>query len=226
MSRFRNALAGLCLVPVLGAAPALAEKLGLGREATPEEISAWDIDVRPDGAGLPDGRGTVAEGQVLFEERCASCHGVFGEGEGRWPVLAGGQDSLTSDRPEKTIGSFWPYTSTVWDYVHRAMPFGDAQSLTDDEVYALVAYLLFLNDVVTDEEFELSKDNLASIRLENESNFVDDDRPDTKVLSPAEEPCMENCKPQPAEVRMRAMVLDVTPGAEEGEDASGAGAVD
>lgn len=227
MSRFRKAVLGLSLLPALIAGTALAEKLGLGREALPEEIAAWDIDVRPDGAGLPDGRGTVTEGQVLFEERCASCHGVFGEGEGRWPVLAGGQGTLTSERPEKTIGSFWPYLSTVYDYVHRAMPFGDAQSLTDDEVYALVAYLLFLNDVVTDENFELSKENFLSVKLQNEPNFIDDDRPDTKVLAAGEEPCMENCKPGAAEVKMRAMILDVTPGDQEGAgDEAPAAAVD
>lgn len=227
MSRFRSAVVGLALIPVLAAAPAVAEKLGLGREALPEEIAAWDIDVRPDGAGLPDGRGTVADGQVLFEERCAACHGVFGEGEGRWPVLAGGQGSLSSERPEKTIGSFWPYLSTVYDYVHRAMPFGDAQSLTDDEVYALVAYLLFLNDVVTDENFELSKENFASVKLPNEPNFIDDDRPDTTLLAEGEEPCMKDCKPEPAEVKMRAMILDVTPGDEEGKEGEApAGAVD
>lgn len=225
MSKFRKALPVICLA-WLGAASAHAEPLGLGRAATPEEIAAWDIDVRPDGAGLPVGRGTAAEGQVLYEERCASCHGVFGEGEGRWPVLAGGQGSLTSDRPEKTIGSFWPYPSTIYDYVHRAMPFGDAQSLADDEVYSLVAYLLFLNDVVTDENFELSNENFSSIRLENEPNFSDDERPDTKVLAAGEEPCMENCKPQPAEVKMRAMILDVTPDTDEGDAEAGAGAVD
>ena len=179
MSRFLKGLAFSILIIL----PAHAGQLGLGREATPVEIAAWDIDVRPDGQGLPEGRGTVAEGEEIFTERCAVCHGDFGEGAGRWPVLAGGQDSLNADRPVKTIGSYWPYLSTVWDYVHRAMPFGDSQSLRDDEIYAITAYLLYLNDVVDDEAFELSRDNFTEIRLPNEENFVVDPRPDFAVLT-------------------------------------------
>jgi S-disulfanyl-L-cysteine oxidoreductase SoxD len=143
--------------------PALAGSFNIGREATPEEVAAWDIDVRPDGAGLPEGKGTVAEGEEVFAEQCASCHGDFGEGVDRWPVLAGGQ-TLTSDRPVKTIGSYWPYLSTVWDYVYRAMPFGNAQSLEPDQVYAITAYLMHMNDLV-DADFELSKENFTSVRL-------------------------------------------------------------
>lgn len=189
--------------------------LHLGRVATAAEIAAWDIDIRPDGTGLPDGRGTVAQGEVLYTERCASCHGDFGEGTGRWPVLAGGHDTLRADRPEKTVGSYWPYLSTVYDYVRRAMPFGDSRSLSDDEVYAITAYLLFLNDVVTDQEFELSRDNFTAVRLPNEANFIADARTAESHYAPAVEPCMRDCK---AEVRitMRARVLDVTP--EAGKD--------
>jgi len=198
--------------------PAHAGQFGLGREATPVEIAAWDIDVRPDGQGLPEGRGTVVEGEEIFTERCAVCHGDFGEGAGRWPVLAGGQDTLKADRPVKTIGSYWPYLSTVWDYVHRAMPFGDSQSLRDDEIYAITAYLLYLNDVVDDEAFELSRDNFTEIRLPNEEYFVADPRPDFTVLS-AGAPCMENCKDN-VEITARAAVLDVTPD-EEAADRDG-----
>lgn len=199
------ALAALCLAGL----PAAAGQYGLGREATPEEVAGWDIDVRPDGQGLPEGRGTVAAGEAIFEERCASCHGEFGEGAGRWPELAGGHGTLTGDNPVKTIGSYWPYLSTVFDYVRRAMPFGDAQSLTPDEVYAVTAYLLYLNDVVTDQAFELSQENFASVRLPNEASFIEDDRPDTPTLA-QRAPCMTDCK---AEVRIvnRARVLDVTP---------------
>ena len=109
--------------------------MGLGREATQEEIAAWDIDVRPDGQGLPQGKGTAQQGEDIFQERCATCHGEFGEGRDRWPVLAGGLGTLKNDRPNKTVGSFWPYASTIMDYVRRAMPFGHAQSLTADELY-------------------------------------------------------------------------------------------
>lgn len=196
--------------PPKAAQAAPAKKLGLGREALPEEIKAWDIAVRPDGKGLPPGKGTVKQGDELFQAQCASCHGEFGQGNGRWPVLAGGQGSLTSDRPEKTVGSFWPDLSTVYDYIHRAMPYGNAQSLTPDETYALTAYLLYLNDIVKDEEFELSDKNFTSVKLPNAANFYDDDRETTEKSFWAEEPCMSNCK---AEVKItgRAAVLDVTP---------------
>ncbi|MGL4559833.1 MAG: c-type cytochrome [Afipia sp.] len=101
------------------AATKTSSKLGLGRPALPEEISAWDTDVRPDGKGLPPGKGTVKQGDVIFQAQCASCHGEFGEGAGRWPVLAGGAGTLKADRPDKTIGSFWPDLSTAYDYIKR-----------------------------------------------------------------------------------------------------------
>lgn len=187
----------------------LAEgKYGLGRPALPEEVAAWDIDVRPDGQGLPKGAGTAEEGEEIFAAQCASCHGDFGEGIDRWPVLAGGFDSLASQNPVKTVGSYWPYLSTVYDYVHRAMPFGNAQSLSNDEVYAVVAYILNLNDLV-DYEFELSDENFTEIRLPNEANFIEDGRPDTPSVS-AREPCMKNCK-ETVEITARARIIDVTP---------------
>ena len=184
-------------------------QLALGRPATEAEIAAWDIDVRPDGQGLPPGSGDVFTGEEVFAERCAVCHGDFGEAVGRWPVLAGGQDTLTDERPVKTIGSYWPYLSTVWDYVHRAMPFGDAQSLSDDDVYAITAYLLYLNDLV-DEDFELSHENFNEIRLPNEENFYPDNRTELEYAVFTGTPCMEGCKAS-VEVSMRAAVLDVTP---------------
>ncbi|MEM6489385.1 MAG: cytochrome c [Pseudomonadota bacterium] len=219
MSRFPDRAAA-ALIAVLaagpGAAPALAEGFGLGRVATPDEVAAWDIDVRPDGQGLPPGAGDVLTGEALFIEQCAACHGDFGEGVGRWPVLAGGHDSLTLDRPVKTIGSYWPYLSTVYDYVNRAMPFGYAQSLAPDEVYAITAYLLYVNDVVLDEDFVLSHENFTQVRLPNEAAFVEDVRPDTPTLADAA-PCMTACKPS-VEITMRAVILDVTPDSTEGTD--------
>lgn len=205
MSKFLNLSAAL----IVASAPAFAAGFDLGRPATPAEIAAWDIDVRPDGLGLPEGSGDVWTGEELFTERCAVCHGDFGEAVGRWPVLAGGQGSLTQDRPVKTIGSYWPYLSTVWDYVHRAMPFGDAQSLTADETYAITAYLLYLNDLV-DDDFTLSKDNFLEVRLPNEENFYLDDRDEVELAMFSGEVCMENCKDS-VEITMRAAVLDVTP---------------
>ena len=216
-------LTALLAVLAVGVATAQAgEKFGLGREATKDEVAAWDIDVRPDGTGLPEGSGTVSDGEEIFAERCAVCHGDFGEGVDRWPVLAGGQDTLASDRPVKTIGSYWPYLSTVYDYINRAMPFGEAQSLTPDEVYAITAYLLYMNDVITDDEFELSKENFTGVRLPNEENFFEDPRPDTVTLKDGE-PCMSDCK-ETVEITMRARVLDVTPDSE--DDEAGAGSID
>lgn len=198
---------------------------GLGRAATPDEIAAWDTDVRPDGVGLPEGSGTVAHGMEIYDERCATCHGDFGEAIGRWPVLAGGQGTLQADRPEKTIGSYWPYLSTVYDYVHRAMPFGDARSLSNDDVYALTAYLLYLNDIVDDEDFELSKENFTSIRLPNEENFFDDDREQEPHYVDKSEPCMKDCKPDAAVITMHAAVLNVTP-EDGGEENTSGGGID
>jgi mono/diheme cytochrome c family protein len=213
----RSLKAAACAL-LIATAPASAggKGYGLGRTALPEEIKAWDIDVRPDGQGLPAGKGTVEQGETLFLERCATCHGEFGEGAGRWPVLVGGSGSLKSDRPEKTIGSFWPYASSVFDYVYRAMPFGDAQSLSADETYALVAYLLNMNEVVP-AGFELSDKNFAFIRLPNEAAFYPDDREQTEKQFWKKHPCMTNCKTD-VKVIGRARVLDVTP---EGEQKGG-----
>lgn len=191
--------------------------LHLGRLALKEEVSAWDIDIRPDGKGLPDGKGTVAQGEIIYTENCAVCHGDFGEGVDRWPVLAGGQGTLQEERPEKTIGSYWPYLSTVFDYVRRAMPFGNARSLSDDDVYALTAYLMYLNDLVVEEDFELSKENFLDIRLPNEANFIEDDRSQEAHYVTKKEPCMSDCISGKAAVILRARVLDVTPDTDEGE---------
>ena len=189
--------------------PVKSEILELGRLATKSEVASWDIDVRPDGVGLPTGSGSVEYGEEVFSEKCASCHGDFGEAVDRWPILAGGQNTLMDDRPVKTMGSYWPYLSTVWDYIHRAMPFGNAQSLTNDEVYGMVAYLLYLNDVV-DDDFILSKENFANIELENAEGFFIDDRPQTEYSLFSKTPCMKNCKKE-VKITARARVIDVTP---------------
>lgn len=200
---------------VVAAATATLPKLGIGQEAKPEEVAGWDIDVRPDGQGLPVGKGTAAQGEAIFIERCAACHGEFGQGNDRWPVLAGGIGTLKADRPEKTIGSFWPATSTVFDYVQRAMPYGNAQSLTPDETYAIVAYILQMNEVIKDTNFVLSKENFASVKLPNHGGFFDDDREVSEKQFWGAKVCMKECKPE-QKVSARAMVLDVTPGAKTG----------
>ena len=185
-----------------------SQTLGLGRAATNNEVSAWDIDIRPDGKGLPVGSGSVIIGEELYTDNCSSCHGDFGEGIDRWPELAGGFDTLDSEDPVKTVGSYWPYLSTVWDYVHRAMPFGNAQSLNNDEVYAITAYILYLNDLV-DEDFELSYVNFEEINLPNEENFYLDNRENLENTT-YNNRCMQNCK-KVAMITKRAVVLDVTP---------------
>jgi cytochrome c len=123
------------------------EGFGIGRTAAPSEIAGWDIDVSPDGKGLPPGQGDVASGKAVFAAKCAACHGEAGQGK---PMdrLAGGEGAIGSAKPIKTVGSYWPYATTLYDFVHRAMPFSAPQSLTPDEVYALCAYLLFINHIV------------------------------------------------------------------------------
>ncbi|NOX74555.1 MAG: cytochrome c [Alphaproteobacteria bacterium] len=204
MSRFLSVL----ILSLLGFS-AHAQQLGLGRVALPEEVAAWNTDIRPDGQGLPVGSGNALDGEEIFAEKCAACHGDFGEGVDRWPALAGGDGSLTDERPLKTLGSYWPYLSTAWDYIYRAMPYGDAASLEVDETYAIVAYLLFVNDIVSDEEFTLSNVNFSEITLQNEPNFRLDDR--ATVEYPAfTEACMTDCKAS-VEITVYATGKDVTP---------------
>jgi cytochrome c len=180
---------------------------GIGKLASVEEIAGWDIDVRPDGKGAPAGSGTAIIGEEVYADRCAACHGDFGEGIDRWPALVGGQDTLDSGDPVKTVGSYWPYASTVYDYIYRAMPFGEAQSLTHDETYQIVAYLLYMNDII-EEDFELSDQNLGLIAMPNQKGFFGPDpRPDAQ---PSAEPCMANCEVSTAIIG-RARKIDVTP---------------
>ncbi len=189
--------------------PARDATLGLGRQALPEEIAAWNVDVLPDGRGLPEGAGDVYTGEEVFAEKCAACHGDFAEGVDNWPVLAGGFDTLADKDPVKTVGSYWPHLTTVWDYVHRSMPFGQAGTLTADETYAIVAYILYSNDLV-DDEFELNRDNLATFELPNGGGFVVDDRAEREYAEWRTEPCMRNCKDS-VEITRHATFLDVTP---------------
>lgn len=191
--------------------PVAAKPLGIGRVATPEEIAGWDIDIRPDGRGLPAGKGTVKQGEPLYMERCAACHGEFGESSGRWPILMGGAGTLASHDPVKSIGSYWPYASTVMDYIRRSMPFGNAQSLTNDELYAITAYVLYLNDVIKDENFELNEKDFTSVKLPNQPNFIDDDREVAEKEFWGKTPCMADCVPGEPKITGRARAIDVTP---------------
>jgi cytochrome c len=185
--------------------------LNIGRQATPAEIAGWDIDIRPDGEGLPSGQGTVKQGEAIYMQQCAACHGEFGESAGRWPILSGGDNTLASDDPVKSIGSYWPYASTVIDYIRRAMPFGNAQSLSNDELYAVTAYVLYLNDIIKDDKFELNATTFKTIKLPNEKNFRDDDRETAEKALWRKNPCMTDCLSGPAKITGRARVIDVTP---------------
>ena len=183
-------------------------KFNLGKLATKEEIAGWDIDVRPDGLGAPIGSGTALIGEEIYTEQCAACHGDFGEGADRWPALVGGEDSLASHDPEKTTGSYWPYASTMYDYIYRAMPYGVAQSLSHDETYEIVAYLLYMSDII-DEDFVLSEKNIGEIEMPNRNGFLlPDPRPD--IVNTNGQPCMKDCNVS-TKVIGRARDIDVTP---------------
>jgi cytochrome c len=192
-------------------AAAAGKTLGIGRTAKPEEIAGWDIDIRPDGHGLPPGKGTVKQGEEVYMLQCAACHGEFGESAGRWPILMGGAGTLASHDPVKSVGSYWPYAATVMDYIRRSMPFGNAQSLSNDELYAVTAYVFYLNDIIKDESFELNRDTFKTIKLPNEPNFYDDDREHSEKAFWRERPCMSNCLPGKARITGRATLIDVTP---------------
>jgi len=143
-----------------------------GRPATTEETKLWDIDVRPDGKGLPEGSGTVARGKSVYEENCEACHGPNGQG-GIKDRLAGGQGSLATENPVKTVGSYWPYATTLFDYIHRAMPYQAPGSLSVDDTYAVAAYILSLNGILPSDG-KLDKNTLPAIKMPNRDGFIPD----------------------------------------------------
>jgi len=167
----------LVLAGASGAGARPQPTYGLGRPATPREIAGWDIDARADGAGLPPGHGAVSDGQAIFEHRCAACHGENGEG-GAADALVGGAGTLATAKPVRTVGNYWPYATTLFDYVRRAMPFNAPQSLTADQTYAVVAYVLFLNHIVPAKAV-LDAKTLAAVKMPNRGGFRSPDpRPD------------------------------------------------
>lgn len=151
---------------------------GLGRPATDEEIRAWNIDVSPTGEGLPPGQGTVTQGAQVYAGKCAACHGPTGV-EGPKDKLVGGQNTLTTPKPVRTIGSYWPYATTLYDYIHRAMPFNAPQSLTSDETYSVIAWLLFQNKVIA-EDAVIDAQTLPKVQMPNRNGFIPDPRPDVR----------------------------------------------
>ncbi|HEV8539637.1 MAG TPA: cytochrome c [Nitrospiraceae bacterium] len=149
---------------------------GIGRPATEAEIQTWNIDIMPSGEGLPPGRGTVAHGKQVYAAKCAACHGPTGM-EGPRDPLVGGQGTLKTSDPRKTVGSYWPYATTLYDYIYRAMPFTEPQSLTSDEVYAVVAWILSRNGIIPDDAV-IDATTLPAVRMPNRNGFVPDPRPD------------------------------------------------
>ena len=160
-----------------GTAPLAAQSptFGVGRPATPDEIRALGAAIAPDGGGLPDGSGTVAAGREVFAAQCSRCHGPSGEGA-VGPTLAGGQGTLRSARPLKTVGSYWPHATTLWDYINRAMPFDQPGLLKPQEVYAAVAYILNINGIIRDDQIMDAK-SLPKVLMPNRDGFVPDPRP-------------------------------------------------
>ncbi|HSV24598.1 MAG TPA: c-type cytochrome [Xanthobacteraceae bacterium] len=143
----------------------------LGKAISPEDLASWDISIGPDGAGLPSGSGTVKQGEAVFVAKCQACHGEKGAGTPN-DRLVGGQGSLPGDRPPiKTVGSYWPYATTLFDYIRRAMPFNETKSLTNDEVYGVVAYLLNLNGVIPEND-TVDAQSLPKVVMPNRDGFV------------------------------------------------------
>ena len=155
-------------------------KLAFGQPASAEDIRLWDIDVAPNGDGLPPGRGPVRQGAAVYAGKCAKCHGASGT-EGPMDRLVGGQQTLNTSAPVKTIGSYWPYATTLYDYIHRAMPFDAPQSLTPEEVYSVTAWLLHQNGIIA-EDAVIDAATLPAVQMPNRHGFVPDPRPD--VLGP------------------------------------------
>jgi len=162
-------------------APLLAQSptFGVGRAPTATELTAIDIDVTPDGHGLPPGGSTAADGKDVYTRRCETCHGPTGK-EGPQDVLVGGTGSLNTAKPVKTVGSYWPYATTLWDYIRRAMPFDHPGTLTTIEIYGATAYVLFMNGIVAEHD-EVNQQTLSLVRMPNRNGFVVDPRPDIPV---------------------------------------------
>jgi mono/diheme cytochrome c family protein len=180
-------IAAFAVLALAGATRAQAQgAYGIGRTATPAEIAGWNIDVDRDGNNLPPGSGSVSHGHEVFDQQCAACHGARGEG-GIGDQLVGGQGTIATPKPIRTVGSYWPYAPTLFDYIRRAMPQNAPQSLDDNDVYAVSAYILHLNGLLP-ADAALDARMLSAIRMPNRSMFVGDPRPD--VRNPA---CMAGC---------------------------------
>ncbi|MGB3331043.1 MAG: c-type cytochrome [Thermomicrobiales bacterium] len=159
------------------------QQFGFGQAAKPEEIAGWDIDVKPDGTGLPEGSGSVEQGKALFLQYGAAWHGVDGEGTDYAPALVGGIGSLDTDKPKKTVGSYWPFATSVFSYIRRAMPASGPQTLTNDEYYALTAWVLWANGIIGEKDV-MDKNTLPKVIMPNRDGFTSPDpRPDVENIA-------------------------------------------
>ena len=184
----RTLLAGLIAFAGAWAVQAEAQpKYHLGRAATPAEVAAWNIDVAPDGKNLPAGSGTVARGREVYDAQCAACHGAKGEG-GVGDRLSGGRGTLGPPKPVFTVGSYWPYATTLFDYIRRAMPLNAPQSLSNQDVYAVSGYVLFLNDLLPPGA-TVNAEILTALKMPNRDGFIPDPRPDVKTTG-----CTKDCR--------------------------------
>jgi len=159
---------------------------GIGRIATPAEIAGWNIDIDRYGDNLPPGSGSVSHGREVFDQQCTACHGAKGEG-GIGDQLVGGQGTLATPKPVRTVGSYWPYAPTLFDYIRRAMPLTSPQSLSNEDVYSVAGYVLYLNGLL-DGDAKVDAKTLLSVKMPNRNMFVQDSRPDVK-----NPPCMTRC---------------------------------
>lgn len=185
-------LAGAASVAILAATSAIAAGPGVkyGKAITEDDIADWNIDISTsDGKGLPAGKGSVADGKKIFAEQCVTCHGEEAKGGSNYGSMVGGIGSFTTDKRVLTPGSMYPYSSILFDYTRRAMPMTAPQSLTNDQVYALSAYILHLNGLVPADAVMDAK-TLAAVQMPNKDGFIRDDRPDTKATR-----CMKDCPP-------------------------------
>ena len=146
----------------------------IGRAATKEEIAAWDISIGPDGKGLPEGHGTSKEGAAVFAEKCAVCHGTEGQGGKIGPRVVGGiadTETLTTLKPVRSVGGYWPYATSVWDFIRRAMPRGQSGTLTPNEVYAVTAFILYKSNIIQEGDV-LDQKTLPKVQMPNRNGFV------------------------------------------------------